>query len=329
MGDPSCEMASYRSGAGVISSREVANPGSTPPINQVSQSGYWLKAGPTDWRVHRGPGEIELRRAIKLGENFETVDQAICLLNCVIEGSRREARYQATVSQALYMRSAMHLKGNRFQLADRGSAFADLCSAIAIEPNYSAAWLNRAGMHFEDEHYEQALGDVDTAIKVWHAPGSSWPTAKHSVKLCALHANRGTVLEAMERGYQAYIEYTEAVRLNPSDNTGPGPVGNCYYKAGRLLVQEGHTYNEMSTEHAAQLALDMFGCAVRVNPQFYQALGAGANQHLKLGSYAQAISMYKECLKYCNDPEIKTSIELNLETARGHWKDSLSNAAIC
>lgn len=151
---------------------------------------------------------MELRRAIKLAENPGTVDQAICYLNRVIDDSRRTGRFQATVPQAMFLRSAMHLQGqtfrissvsllyagNRFKLPDRGGAFADLCSAIAIEPNYAAvpsipideltscqAWLNRAGMHFEDGRYEEALSDVETAIQVFHAPRSSWPAAKHSV----------------------------------------------------------------------------------------------------------------------------------------------------
>lgn len=60
------------------------------------------------------------------------------------------------------------------------------------------------------------------------------------VKLCALHANRGTVLEALDRPQEAYQEFQKSLSVNPQDNTGPGPAGNCYYKSGVILMQNGH-----------------------------------------------------------------------------------------
>ena len=101
-------------------------PGATPPVHAIEPSGYWLRANSPGWRVGRypqeclprpsgcvarGPGAMELKRAIKLAENPEAVDAAICCLNRVIEDSRRDGRHQATVPQALYLRSSLHRKG--------------------------------------------------------------------------------------------------------------------------------------------------------------------------------------------------------------------------
>jgi len=269
---------------------------------------------------------MELKRAIKLAENPEAVDAAICCLNRVIEDSRRDGRHQATVPQALYLRSSLHRKGNQFRQPDLGAAFADLSSALHIEPDYCAAWLNRAGILFEQGRLEEALSDISRAIQTFHSPRARWPRSRDSVKACTLHANKAVILDALDRQPEAYYEFTQALDLDPSDSCSPGAVGSCHYKAAAILLKFGFPRSDPQAAIPGEnhrVAMSLLVKAVQLNPSHVEACALRGNECLQQKSYGEAISMYKQCLRFCQNAEMIAAVQGNLESARRHFHSAL------
>jgi len=139
--------------------------------------------------------------------------------------------------------------------------------------------------------------------------------ARHSVKRDALHSNKGLILESMERHAEAYAEYMKALHINPVDNSGPGPDGSCHLRAATLALTYGAP--GLTQDEADMTAMDLLALATQINPQFVEAWVCRGDQYLnKHKDLPQAIAMYKQALRFCNNTEMRASITASLEAAR-------------
>jgi len=294
--------------------------------NYVQPSGYWLNNKRPGWRVGRGPlsATNDLRRAVKLADDPATVDDAICCLNRVLEVSYQHGRDQATIPQALFLRSILYTKGSESRQSDPSAAFADLSTAISMEPDYCAAWLNRAGILFDRGQWEEALSDISRAIQAFHAPQSRWPRSRDSVKAPALHANKGMILDSLERHHEAYHEFMQAVELDPLDSTCPGAAGSSYFRAAEILLKYGSPMDGgVTPDEARHVAMGLLIKATTLNPAHFEACALRGKEHLHDQSLGEAITMYKQCLRFCTNPAIAESAQHNLAAAKRQFHDAL------
>jgi tetratricopeptide (TPR) repeat protein len=131
--------------------------------------------------------------------------------------------------------------------------------ALQKRPNYPEVFLRRGQLLFRLGKADEAVRDLERSISA-DRPNASW------------YALRGSIQFEMGRGKEALADYERALQLRPED---PGILSNL----AMLLVQQ----------RDFRRANDLFERALKVNPQFVDALAGRGAARAGLGDSAGAL----------------------------------------
>jgi tetratricopeptide (TPR) repeat protein len=98
----------------------------------------------------------------------------------------------------LINRGVMRLRRGEYE-----AAHADFNAGIAIIPEVGEGWVNRGAMFVGERRYKEAVADIDKAISL----GLREPAKAYY--------NRAIAYEGLDNETQAYLDYQQALVLNP------------------------------------------------------------------------------------------------------------------
>jgi tetratricopeptide (TPR) repeat protein len=98
----------------------------------------------------------------------------------------------------LINRGVMRLRRGEYE-----AAHADFNAGIALIPEVGEGWINRGAMFIGERRYKEALGDIDKALSL----GLREPAKAYY--------NRAIAYEGLDDETQAYLDYQQALVLNP------------------------------------------------------------------------------------------------------------------
>jgi len=115
----------------------------------------------------------------------------------------------------------LHQQGNLFFVCQNYLAIvASSDQAVAIKPDYDAAWYNRGIALSNLGRKEEAIASYDQAVAIKPDYHQAW-------------SNRGKALSALGRTAEAIISYEKAIAINPNYHQAWGNRGNALYDLGR------------------------------------------------------------------------------------------------
>ena len=98
----------------------------------------------------------------------------------------------------LINRGVMRLRRGEYE-----AAHADFNAGIALIPEVGEGWINRGAMFIGERRYKEALSDIDKALSLGlHEPAKAY-------------YNRAIAYEGLDDETQAYLDYQQALVLNP------------------------------------------------------------------------------------------------------------------
>ena len=98
----------------------------------------------------------------------------------------------------LINRGVMRLRRGEFE-----AARADFNAGIALIPTVGEGWINRGAMFIGERRYKEAVADIDKALSLGlHEPAKAY-------------YNRAIAYEGLDDETQAYLDYQQALVLNP------------------------------------------------------------------------------------------------------------------
>lgn len=98
----------------------------------------------------------------------------------------------------LINRGVMRLRRGEYE-----AAHADFNAGIGLIPDVGEGWINRGAMFIGERRYKEALADIDKALALGlHEPAKAY-------------YNRAIAYEGLDDETQAYLDYQQALVLNP------------------------------------------------------------------------------------------------------------------
>ena len=176
-------------------------------------------------------------------------------------------------------------------------ALDDCNEAIRLDPEYVAAYVNRCFARGKRHEPDLALDDCNEAIRL-------------EPNYAVAYNNRGIAYEARGDLDRAIADYTEAIRLGEKYAAAYNNRGSAYEAKGDLdravadytdaIVFDrkfAHAYNNRCRARALagrdlQGAIADCNESLRLRPNDPKSLNSRGLVHLKLGSFAQAITDY-------------------------------------
>merc|ERR1712100_726471 len=104
--------------------------------------------------------------------------------------------------------------------------------------------------------------------------------------------------------------------MDQSDSCSPGAVGSCHYKSAAILLKYGFPPSDPKASIPGEnyrVANTLLIRAVQLNPSHAEACALRGNECFQQKSYGEAISMYKQCLRFCENLEMISAVQCNLE----------------
>lgn len=148
---------------------------------------------------------------------------------------------------------------------DYYEAIANYDQAIAINPEYAAAYNNRGLTYADLGEYAAAISDYDRAIAIF-------PNGKEK---SVAFRNRGNAHYAQGEYATAISDYDSAIELSPKDAVSYRNRGNAHYAQGEYTI-----------------AIADYDRAIELNPEDADAYMNRGNTLYLLGEYQSAIADY-------------------------------------
>ncbi|MCX5855720.1 MAG: tetratricopeptide repeat protein [Deltaproteobacteria bacterium] len=194
---------------------------------------------------------------------------------------------------------------------DPQKAIEYLNETFRLNPNYSAAYLNRGAAYAQLEQYQQAISDYNEAIRLepddadgYNKRGSGYNNrgvaysslGQHqraiqdydqAIRLKTDYAyayNRGLAYSRLKQHQQAIKDYDEAIRLKPDYTDAYRNRGFAYVNLGQY-----------------QRAIEDFDKAIRLKPDDADGYNNRGLIYQKLGQHQQAIKDYDEAIRLSPD----------------------------
>ncbi|HTY13329.1 MAG TPA: tetratricopeptide repeat protein [Candidatus Omnitrophota bacterium] len=205
------------------------------------------------------------------------------------------------------------------RLRDYDRAYSDFSRAIAADPKYSSAYINRALIRYYRGDVGGSIADYDQAIKIdptigeaYGNRGNSYVAKGDTVKALAdyelalkykpdypeTYYNRGNLLARLGRYEEAYADYHKALAQKPDYAAAYNNLGNAYFRAGDL-----------------DRAFDSFDKAISSEPGYAEAYYNRAVVLTVRGQYRLALEDARRAaaLGYRIDPRYIEKLEQNAE----------------
>ncbi len=267
----------------------------------LAAAGCWDRAWPP--ADERRSGRVLVGAAILAvaGLGFLTVRRnaeyrdAVALWRQTVGCAPGNARAYGNLGAALVSR-----EGFEDTLAGSDEALRALDKAIALQPDYAEAYVNRGIVHAAAKRYAEAIGDYDRAIafkpdyaaayynrgKV-HAAAHRPAEAMHDYDqalalkpdLAEAYVNRGNLRAAAKRYAEAIGDYDRAIALEPND-------AGAWFSRGTACARAGD----------AEEALRDLDQALALKPDDAEAYYNRGNLHLDARRCAEAIRDYDQAI---------------------------------
>lgn len=212
----------------------------------------------------------ELQLGLKQYQN------AIDHFTIVVDNKFRIAESSASLGVAQYEQWKLNVKTPEVQASLLQEAEKNFKQAIRLKPTLLAAYLNLA-LIYDEMNRDDDAKDAFTAL-IERPESDSDPQAAYLARL-----KRGNLYFEAGQDQLAVVDYQDAVNLSPS------PVG--YFNLGQAHARLGQ----------AELALDAFHHAIRLNPKYLQAFQRLGEVALQLKRYNDAIDAYTREIKMHQD----------------------------
>gem|GEM_PF-933685 len=162
----------------------------------------------------------------------------------------------------LLQRALKHLKQEKYQ-----QAIADLNEAIRINPQDAMAYTLRGSTKFALGRYEEAVADHNDAIRI-------------NPQYDRAYAGRGIAKFRLSRYEQAIADYNEAIHINPQNDETYARRGTAKFHIGRY-----------------EQAIEDLNEAIRINPQKAMAYVLRGIAKVLLEKYEEAIADSNEAIR--------------------------------
>ena len=162
----------------------------------------------------------------------------------------------------LLQRALKRLKQEKYE-----EAIADLNEAIRINPQFAMAYTLRGSTKFALGRYEEAVADHNEAIRI-------------NPQYDRAYAGRGIAKFRLGRYEEAIADYNEAIHINPQNDETYARRGTAKFHIGRY-----------------EQAIADFNEAIRINPQKAMAYTLRGSAKGLLGRYEEAIADFSEVIR--------------------------------
>jgi tetratricopeptide (TPR) repeat protein len=181
-----------------------------------------------------------------------------------------------------------------FKTKDAGEKISLFTKAIALKPDYAAAYNNRGNAYYGRKEYDLALQDYNEAIKI---------NPDYDMALM----NRGLTYAAKREYDRALADYSRAIALNPNYTDAYNNRGNAYLnkKDYALALNDYNTaialnpswslpyYNRglvYKNKQEYDNAISDFSMAISLDPNYYNAYYNRGNAYLEKNETDKAIA---------------------------------------
>ncbi len=156
-------------------------------------------------------------------------------------------------------------------LGKDNEAIADYTRAIKLDPNFVEAFLNRGVSYYTLKNYNNAIIDYTRAIKL-------------DPNYAEAYLDKGASYQKLGNYKEAIVNYTRAIKLDPN-------LVEAYYNRGSLIQQSKNYFD----------AIADFTSAIKIDPNYTSAyINRGVSYHM-LARYNEAIADYTNAIKI--DPD--------------------------
>jgi len=190
---------------------------------------------------------------------------------------------------------------NRFYQGDFQGAIAAYDRAIQLNPNYAAAYFNRAETLLNSEDSKGALEDLNQALRI----------SPNNVEALLI---RGSARQQLGDDQGATDDWNQVVRINPRSATDYSTRGRArvslkdyrgaiedFNQALKIAPNTPFTYilRSMAYQNLQDYQSAIIDCdqALRINPNFVLAYDKRAGIHFQLRDYESAIADYDRALR--------------------------------
>lgn len=230
-----------------------------------------------------------------VGANAVSADLIIASCTALIQSGQEN---EQNVARALTNRGYQFAYGKHDP--DRG--IKDFDQAIKVQPKYARAWAFRCLAYGVKSGSDDAMQDCNAAIKLNPNDATAW-------------AYRGDVFESKGDDDRAIQDYSKAIQLAPKWMWPWNDLAHIFHKRHQwdLAIQgytrviqlapespmgyNGRCYNRALAGKELTQALSDCNEALRLDPNFSNALNSRGLLQLKLGAFDRAIADYDAALK--------------------------------
>ena len=153
------------------------------------------------------------------------------------------------------------------QLRDFDHALEDYTQTLTLNPNFAAAYKNRGSIHARCKEYEHAIADYSQALRLKPADAS-------------IYNNRGNTYYNLEDYEHAITDYDHAIALNPNYT--------------RAYLNRGLAYTS-SAEY--QQAIADYNQAIALNPDSATTYTYRGQAYARLAQHTHALADYDRALE--------------------------------
>ena len=190
-----------------------------------------------------------------------------------------------------YAMSSAHNRGVRLlQENQQDKAIAYFDKAIALNPNFAAAFAERARANFQLGRYQQALRDYDAAIRL-------------ETRDPNLYQERAYTHQKLHDAERAIQDFDKVIAMNPRDA-----------RFVETYVLRGVGYRELGRY---EQAMQDFDAAIGMNPRFGPAYAERGVTYLKQSEYGKAEADFDKARAVSReDKAMYDKVEAMIEKAR-------------
>jgi tetratricopeptide (TPR) repeat protein/S1-C subfamily serine protease len=215
----------------------------------------------------------------------------------------REALFAINEAIALSPRAAFYSNRGNAYVEDYPKAISDYTEAIAINPVWAPAYINRGSAYDKLKDYPKAIADYTKAIainsedKVYYSAYTNRGATHYDLKdypkaiadftkaiainpeLPQAYANRGAAYAVLKDYAKAITDYTKAIVIDPEYALAYANRGAAYADFGDY----------------AKAIVD-YTKAIQINPEYALAYANRGAAYAVIGDYTQAISDYSKAI---------------------------------
>jgi tetratricopeptide (TPR) repeat protein len=142
--------------------------------------------------------------------------------------------------------------------------------AIRLKPKYAAAYKSRGMLFFFNEHYNEALADINSTLKYY-------PKSKHDDFLFEMRATSNYMVGNF---YDAIDDFSIRIKKSPF--------------AEGSYISRGRAYRKI---YDYEKAIADFSKAIMIEPESEEAYKFRSLSYFELGNYDKAIADYSELIR--------------------------------